>query len=94
MLIRWGTNKADDLGIETAISSLPSARGAYERCGFGGIEIIPPSPRLKERLEELKKEHKGQKWEELMGDDLSGWLMWRPVGRDWVEGEDVVPWSV
>jgi GNAT superfamily N-acetyltransferase len=83
MLIRWGTDKADELGIETAISSLPSAKGAYEKCGLGGIEIIPadvdvpdPSPR----------------WKELQDEDLSGWLMWRPVGHDYVEGVDKAPW--
>jgi GNAT superfamily N-acetyltransferase len=83
MLIRWGTDKADELGIETVISSLPSAKGAYEKCGLGAIEIIPadvdvlnPSPR----------------WQELQDDDLSGWLMWRPVGHDYIEGVDRAPW--
>jgi GNAT superfamily N-acetyltransferase len=91
MLIRWGTTKADELGIETVISSLNSARGAYERCGFGCIEVIPPNPRLEERLKELEKEGRGQKWKDLLEDDLSGWLMWRPVGRDWMDG-DKAPW--
>jgi GNAT superfamily N-acetyltransferase len=91
MLIRWGTTKADELGIETAISSLDSARGAYERCGFGCIEVIPPNPRLEERLGELEKEGRGQKWKDLLDDDLSGWLMWRPIGRDWMDG-DKAPW--
>jgi hypothetical protein len=93
MLIRWGTDKADELGIETVISSLPSARGAYERSGFGCIEVIPPSPKLEGNLEELERAGKGKKWRELLEDDLSGWLMWRPTGRDWVEGEDVAPWK-
>ncbi|KAH7071328.1 hypothetical protein BKA63DRAFT_568465 [Paraphoma chrysanthemicola] len=92
MLIRWGTEKADELGIETAISSLNSARGAYERCGFGCIEVIPPNPRLQERLGELDNEGKGKKWKELLEDDLSGWLMWRPIGKDWEEG-DKAPWA-
>jgi hypothetical protein len=35
MLIRWGIDKADELGVETVISSLPSARGAYEKSGLG-----------------------------------------------------------
>jgi GNAT superfamily N-acetyltransferase len=83
MLIRFGTNKADELGIETVVSSLPSAKGAYEKCGLGAIEIIPadvdvpdPSPR----------------WQELQDDDLSGWLMWRPIGHDYMEGIDKAPW--
>ena len=93
MLIRWGTNKADELGLETVISSLLSARGAYMKSGLGCIEEIPPNPRLKERLIELETEGKGQKWRELLEDDLSGWLMWRPIGRDWIEGQDVAPWQ-
>lgn len=90
-MIRWGIAKADELGIETVISSLPSARLAYEKCGLGSIEVIPPNPRLETRLEELEKQGKGQKWRELLEDDLSGWLMWRPIGRDWELG-DKVPW--
>jgi hypothetical protein len=85
MLIRWGTDKADELGIETAISSLPFARGAYEKCGLGCIEVIPPNP-------ELKVENPSERWKELQKDDLSGWLMWRPIGHDYVEGVDKAPW--
>jgi GNAT superfamily N-acetyltransferase len=91
MLIRWGTGKADEFGVETVISSLPSARGAYEKSGFGCIEVIPPNPSLETRLEELEREGKGKKWRELLEDDLSGFLMWRPIGRDWAEG-DKAPW--
>lgn len=91
MLIRWGTAKADELGIETVISSLDSAKGAYEKSGLGAIEPIPPNPRLKERMVELEKEGKGEKWAELLQDDLTGWLMWRPIGRDWRDG-DKAPW--
>jgi hypothetical protein len=91
MLIRWGTDKADEFGVETVISSLPSARGAYEKGGFGCIEVIPPNPNLDKRLEQLESEGKGKKWRELLEDDLSGFLMWRPIGRDWAEG-DKAPW--
>jgi hypothetical protein len=28
----------------------------------------------------------------LRREDLTGWLMWRPVGRDFVVGEDRAPW--
>lgn len=91
-MIRWGTAKADELGIETVISSLTSARGAYEKCGLGSIEVIPPTPELQTRLVEMEREGKGKKWKELLDDDLSGWLMWRPIGRDYREG-DVAPWK-
>jgi hypothetical protein len=91
MLIRWGIDKADALGVETVISSLPSAKGAYERSGLGCIEVIPPSPRLVQRLEELEKEGKGETWRRLIEDHLSGYLMWRPIGRDWTDS-DTAPW--
>ncbi|KAF1948567.1 hypothetical protein CC80DRAFT_459045 [Byssothecium circinans] len=84
-LIRWGIGKADELGVETVISSLLSARGAYEKCGLGCIEGIPPDP-------SLKVENPSLKWEKLQEDDLSGWLMWRPIGHDYVEGVDKAPW--
>ncbi|KAF2011171.1 hypothetical protein BU24DRAFT_496284 [Aaosphaeria arxii CBS 175.79] len=86
MLIKWGTAKADELGIETVISSLHSARGAYEKSGLGYIEEIPPS-------RDLEVENPSAKWKELQADDLSGCLMWRPVGRDFVVGEDKAPWQ-
>ncbi|KAF2679431.1 hypothetical protein K458DRAFT_480342 [Lentithecium fluviatile CBS 122367] len=85
MLIRWGIEKGDELGIETVISSLPSARGAYEKCGLGCIEIIPPDP-------SLNVENPSERWKELQAEDLSGWLMWRPIGHDYVEGVDRAPW--
>ena len=88
LLLQWGKEKADELGIEIVISSLPSARGAYERCGFGCIEALPPDPELF-----IEKEGRGEKWKELLEDDLSGWLMLRPVGRDWQEG-DQAPWMI
>ena len=83
MLIRWGIDKADELGIETVVSSLPSAKGAYEKCGLGAIEIIPA---------DVDVPDPSQRWQELQNDDLSGWLMWRPVGHDYVEGVDRAPW--
>ncbi|KAF1941159.1 hypothetical protein EJ02DRAFT_512580 [Clathrospora elynae] len=92
LLLRWGTAKADELGIETVISSLPSARGAYEKSGFGCIEVLPPDPELFRKKEEGEGGVKrGDKWKELLKDNLSGWLMWRPIGRDWREG-DRAPW--
>lgn len=98
LLLRWGTAKADELGIEIVISSLFSARGAYERCGFGCIEVIPPNPELYNPVDCLEKGKdgarvkRGDKWKELLEDDLSGLLMWRPVGRDYEEG-DKAPWQ-
>ena len=58
---------------------------------MGPIEVIPPNPELERRLEDLVKQGRGQKWRELLEDDLSGWLMWRPIGRDFREG-DKAPW--
>ncbi|KAF2174581.1 hypothetical protein K469DRAFT_717608 [Zopfia rhizophila CBS 207.26] len=83
MMMRWGTTKADELGIEIVISSLPFAREAYERCGFGTIEVIRP---------DVDVPKPSERWKELQEDDLSGFLMWRPVGHDYVEGKDKAPW--
>lgn len=48
--------------------------------------MLPPDPELK-----IMREGRGEKWRELLEDDLNGWLMWRPVGRDWRDG-DRAPW--
>ena len=85
LLVRWGTAKADELGIETVVSSLPSAKGAYEKSGLGCIEVIPAD-------ESLRVEDPSPKWRELLEDDLSGYLMWRPIGHDYVDGVDKAPW--
>ncbi len=88
LLVRWGIDKADELGIEVVVSSLKSARPAYERSGLGYIELIPPDLELF-----VEREGRGEKWKELLQDDLTGCLMWRPIGRDWREG-DKAPWMV
>ncbi|CAI6336896.1 unnamed protein product [Periconia digitata] len=92
LLLAHGKQKADALNIPIVISSLPSARGAYEKCGFGAIEVIPPHPSLKGREEEVEG-GMSDKWRSWCEEDLSGWLMWRPVGRDYREG-DKAPWVV
>ncbi|KAF2203383.1 hypothetical protein GQ43DRAFT_367005 [Delitschia confertaspora ATCC 74209] len=84
MMIRWGTAKADELGIETAISSLPFAREAYAKCGFGMIEVILP---------DVNVPNPSERWKELQAEDLHGYLMWRPVGRDFIQGQDKAPWT-
>lgn len=66
---------------------MPSARGAYERSGLGFVEDIPPD-------KSLNVENPSEKWKELLDEDLSGCLMWRPVGHDYVEGVDKAPWTV
>ena len=85
MMVRWGTGKADELGIETVVSSLPSARGAYEKSGLKLVEVIPA---------DVGTENPSERWKELQSEDLSGYLLWRPIGHDFVEGVDKVPWVV
>jgi len=85
LLIRWGLDKADELGIETVVSSLVTAREAYEKCGLGCIELLPANPAL-------NVPYPSEKWKELLSDNLNGWLLWRPVGHDYVAGVDKAPW--
>ncbi|KAF2815720.1 acyl-CoA N-acyltransferase [Mytilinidion resinicola] len=83
MLINWGVKKADEMGVETVIESVPYAVPAYEHCGFECVEEVPldfaiPNP--------------SEKWEEWQREDHRAYLMWRPVGKDYGEG-DKTPWE-
>jgi GNAT superfamily N-acetyltransferase len=83
MLIEWGTRKADELGVETIVVSVPFAAPVYEKTGFGRIERIDIDFDVAEPSE---------KWKEYQAEDLRTFLMWRPAGRDYQSG-DRVPWD-
>jgi hypothetical protein len=84
MLIRWGTEKADQLQLESVIGATPFAREAYEKCGFGCVEVINV---------DLNVSNPSEKWKQYQGEDLHGYMMWRPAGNDFVPGKDIVPWN-
>jgi hypothetical protein len=83
MLVEWGTRKADELGVEAIVVSVPFAVPFYEKVGFGQIEQIDVDFDVAEPSE---------KWRKYQAEDLRTFLMWRPAGRDYQSG-DKAPWD-
>ncbi|KAI0536261.1 hypothetical protein GGR58DRAFT_475765 [Xylaria digitata] len=42
LLMNWGKQKADELGIESCIESVPFAVPIYERLGYGNVDSLRP----------------------------------------------------
>ena len=84
MLIEWGTRKADDLGLESCVESVPFALPIYEKCGFGNVDGLVP---------DMKIESPSDKWKTWAAEDLRVFLCWRPAGRDFEEGKDKDAWK-
>ena len=61
MLIRWGFDRADELGVETIVEAMPEGRPTYAANGFRYVETIlmdptknDPSPRWMELEREMQ----------------------------------------
>jgi GNAT superfamily N-acetyltransferase len=85
LLMQWGIDKADQLGLEACIESVPSARPVYERYGFVVTDVIDVDMTVPDPSE---------RWKELQQLELTAFYMWRPKGGKFVEGETAVPWHV
>ena len=83
MLIQWGIRKSDELGVETVVEAVPYAAPVYEKLGFGQVEQVDI---------DFTIDNPSDTWKKYQSEDLRAFLMWRPVGRDYQEGDEV-PWS-
>ncbi|KAI1329334.1 hypothetical protein F5Y16DRAFT_107035 [Xylariaceae sp. FL0255] len=83
LLVDWGKRKADEIGIESCVGSIPFAVPAYERLGYGKVDCLYP---------DLPVQSPSAAYSKFAAEDLHVFLMWRPVGRDW-SAEDKVPWQ-
>ena len=83
LLINWGIQKSDELGLEACIESVPFAVPFYEKCGFGTLDELKP---------DLEVENPSGQWKKWAGEDLRVILCWRPVGRDFDAERDGKPW--
>ncbi|KAI0378543.1 hypothetical protein F5Y04DRAFT_283772 [Hypomontagnella monticulosa] len=83
LLVNWGKQIADELGLESCIEAVPFAVPAYERFGYGNVEELNPN---------LDIPNPSAKWKKYAADDSRVFLMWRPAGRDYRAGEDRAPW--
>jgi predicted N-acetyltransferase YhbS len=81
MLIEWGTNRANELGVETIVVSVPFAVPIYEKTGFGIVKQIDV---------DFSINNPSEKWKEYQSEDLRTFLMWKPAGRDFQSGDRVL----
>ena len=86
LLVQWGTEQADKLGIEAYVEGSYLGRSVYERYGFVMMHVA-----------EMKfhNESPGEEWSRLVKDLQANpvAIMWRPVGGKYVHGKTVVPWE-
>lgn len=40
MLVKWGCERADELGVEAYLDSTPMGKGLYEKFGFGAVKGV------------------------------------------------------
>ncbi|KAI4129551.1 MAG: hypothetical protein LQ338_002187 [Usnochroma carphineum] len=84
MLVQWGTQKADELGLEAFVESTADGKPLYAKHGFHCTNEILLKGELDDMDEGLKRLQEELTWR--------AYYMWRPKGGKWVEGETVVPW--
>ncbi|KAI0400015.1 hypothetical protein F4802DRAFT_620397 [Xylaria palmicola] len=84
LLMSWGKQKADELGIESCVESVPSAVPAYERLGYGNVDGLRPDVAI---------QNPSEKYQEYAKQELRVFLMWRPAGRDYDRWKDNAPWK-
>ncbi len=85
MLIQWGLEKADELGIEAIVEATAEGRPCYAANGFRYINTFHCDP---------TKNDPSREWmalEKRLRTPIPLFLMWRPKGGKFVEGETEVP---
>ncbi|OTB06975.1 hypothetical protein M426DRAFT_318340 [Hypoxylon sp. CI-4A] len=83
LLLDWGIQEADKLGLECCVESVPFAVPFYEKFGFGNADGLKP---------DFATPNPSTEWKEYAADDLRVFLMWRPAGHNYQRGEDKLPW--
>ena len=87
MLVAWGTQKADELGVECWLESSEAAHLVYERFGFQTLFKMILNPKKANPSEEWRK------WEHEMSPTIF-YTMWRPVAGKYEEGVTALPWAL
>ncbi|KAI1357185.1 hypothetical protein F5Y08DRAFT_324827 [Xylaria arbuscula] len=83
LLVHWGNKKADELGLESCVESVPFPVPFYEKLGYGNMDQLNP---------DVAVENPSEKWKEFEAHDLRVFIMWRPVGHDYRPAADKAPW--
>jgi predicted N-acetyltransferase YhbS len=82
MLVQWGLERANAVGVEAVVESVPFSVPFYEKCGFGCVEQIDIDFSVPEPSEQ---------WQRYQAEDTRAFFMWRPAGKDY-DVEDAIPW--
>lgn len=85
LLVQWGTQKADEMGLEAFVESTDDGKPLYAKHGFeymNDFELCATPPEQVDELVRLQQQLY-----------FHGHFMWRPVGGKYVKGETVVPWE-
>ncbi|KAI0197603.1 hypothetical protein F4808DRAFT_294423 [Astrocystis sublimbata] len=84
LLMNWGKQKADELGIDSCVESVPTAVPAYEKMGYGNVDSLRPDVAIQDPSE---------KYQEYAKEELRVFLMWRPAGHDYDGLKDKAHWK-
>ena len=87
LLMKWGLDRADEMGFEGWVEASESGKLLFETLGFRILIKISVNTSKADPSDEWRKlEH------ELT--PLNIWIMWRPVNGLWEDGEMVLPWDL
>ena len=85
LLMAWGVNKADEMGLESYIDATEAGIPLYEMCGYVKASRVDFN---------ASKDEPSPQWNKLQEELLpfAFWPMWRPVGGKF--GHDTMePWK-
>ena len=86
LIMQWGTQKADEMGLEMWLDATVYGRPLYTKHGFVYINknrLRPETDQPDEDWERIERE--------LL--PMTLWQMWRPSGGKYEEGKTVRPWE-
>lgn len=86
LLVNWGVQKADELGIECFVEATDPGSMLYQKFGFTNLMkvLVDAENGTKERHEMIKK---------LAPQPVKYWAMWRPKGGMLRDGAPQTLWE-
>ena len=85
-LMKWGTQKADQMGVEMWLNAAASATSLYKKHGFVTVrdnDLVPTTENPSEAWSEIR--------DRLRLEPV--FVMWRPAGGEYIEGKTLKPWE-
>ena len=87
MMMRWGTKKADDMGLDAFVEATDEGLLLYRAAGFVPVDDIWVDAHTETPSEEW------QRLRERLKLPMHGTFMWRPPGGNHEKGVTVLPWD-